>query len=252
MSVTLSYGNYSHAADEASVSFTKEILRADSGQVWGVRETWAITGLLQGTNTADVITKQLALEAAYRRDGGNLSLADGSGNVLKSVPGRTNIGCTKVIAGPSFSDPMPGQWSTYLHYSVTVAGEFGVKPNGEPGDASLPSNLTSYQESLSLSGGGPRFVLLQPLNGLPQRQLVATSTPYLAQQSGSATGLLFYPVPPAPLFPQHEHRDRRRIERQAPQRNDSGSGRVQITWPISWSYDFESPVPLTGNPTPWR
>jgi hypothetical protein len=137
------------------------------------------------------------------------------------------------------------EFSTYRNYQIKIEGTYPVP--------SAPLNtLESYLETLSFTGGGPRFVHLQPLIGLPQRQQVAQATPFKVAQRGHAVGVYAYPVPPGPIWPIAEHIDQRQIDYEAPKRSGDPIASVYTKWPVSWTYAFEANVPLNGAPTLWR
>mgnify|MGYP003331113519 CR=1 FL=1 len=70
------------------------------------------------------------------------------------------------------------------------------------GDVWNPAvQILAWHESLSFEGGGPRTLHLQTLNGLPQKQTVAQSTPYKVIQDGTAIGRLAYPAFPGSIWP---------------------------------------------------
>lgn len=242
----LGYGNFLHPLNEAAVAITRDSLLNEAGLLYGFRETWAVQGFLQ-QSTQDAVTAQCTLmEAAYARDYLTLTLFANDGSIARRLPGRTAIGGTRVL---SLSYPDDGlntaEWSTYRHYQLRLECTYPA-----PGAGTL--TLLSFQETLSFTGGGPRFVHLQPLVGLPQRQQVAEATPFKVTQRGRAVGLLAYPVPPPPIWPAAEHIDQRVIDPESPKRSGDAAGSVYTEWPVSWSYFFEANVPLQGQPTLWR
>jgi hypothetical protein len=126
-------------------------------------------------------------------------------------------------------------------------GQPGGDPGGVPG---FDGSVIRFRESLTFIGGGPRFTIKTALVGPPIRQPVAMASPFMVIQAGSCTSLLGEPAPPAPLWPQHEHRERRRITPTSPQR----SGQANATyseWTKDWAYEFESAVPLLAQPNYW-
>jgi hypothetical protein len=107
--------------------------------------------------------------------------------------------------------------------------------------------LTAYQESVSMSGGGPLRGILQPVNGDPIEQVIFEKTPYVATQQGQSVGLATWPAPSPPLWPAKLERSPE-ITRANPERVMDGFR----NYPITWAYSFVSATPLTGGtPLPW-
>lgn len=234
----LQYGNYVHATNEAEVTISRLPTYNDGGLLQGYLETWRIRGILQAADQTALSIAINQLNAAYAVQDRNLGLFFDSGAATSHVLlSAQSIGGVRVIDGPNYPVGTGAEYSTFRSYEIAVEAEFRNAQRG----------LLAWTESLSFSGGGPRFVMQQPLDGLPVRQRVAESTPYLVQQSGSAVGNLTYPIPSAPLFPADEHVDQRRIDRGQPRRHGSSYSE----WPISWSYSFEAAAPLLGLPRTW-
>lgn len=240
-------GSYAHPLNEAAVAIDRQSLLNEAGLLYGFRETWAVTGFVQQPSQ-DLVTAQCTLmERAYAADFQNVALVANDGTVARSLPGRTALGGVKVL---SLSYPENGlntaEWSTYRSYQLRLECTYPA------GGLAGPLTLLSFTESLSFTGGGPRFVHLQPLVGLPQRQQVAQATPYRVTQRGRAVGLYAYPVAPPPIWPVAEHLDQRTIEPETPKRSGDVLASTYAEFPLSWSYFFEANVPLAGYPTIWR
>ena len=188
---------------------------------------------------------QTALEAAYAVNGQTLTLALAPGVNVRTLAGVTTVGNTVVQGGVDFPEDgsKDAEGTTFRRYAITVVGRYPIS-----GD-----NVTlAFTERLTISGtGGPRFVYLQPLTGTPQKQQVATNTPYRLTQRGQAIGLYTWPTPPAPLFPFDEHVDQRTIDPGQPKRIGAGVGLQYVEFPIDWSYVHESSSSLAATPTLW-
>jgi hypothetical protein len=61
----LKYGNYQHAANEASVVISKQQVFSEAGIVRGLRERWDIQGMLQAADQTALTAAIDALTAAY-------------------------------------------------------------------------------------------------------------------------------------------------------------------------------------------
>jgi hypothetical protein len=243
--IFLRYGNFDHALHDAAVAISKETLTSEAGQGYGVRERWRVTGFLQAADQASLSTAIATLQQAYSFNyrAAGIFLDNGTATPHQ-LPALSPIGGTRVVEAPSFPDggAATAEYTTFRTYSLTLECE-SVYPGFASGLV-----LLSWVETLAFQGGGPRFVHLQPLIGLPQKQLVATSTPYRVTQSGEAVGLGAYPNPPFPIWPEAEHVDRRRITPRSPKAVGGTDLRFR-DFPINWSYEFESVLPLSGQPT---
>jgi hypothetical protein len=226
----LSYGSFSSADAECTVSIRRKAEFDARGQRWLVRHTWQVSGFLQATGTA-LAEAIAALEAAYSVDGNDLTLGP------HSLISSQCLGGTRVIEPPYYPEGRGAELSTYRSYGITVEGMV-LTGDGE---------LKEWTETLSLSGdGSPRVIFLPVLNGPPVKQVVQQQTTYRGVQSGRAIGLSTWPTPPPPLFPDAIHGDQTRIDRTDPE----WLAGDKVNYAISWNYVFESADPLGTNPSP--
>jgi len=231
--VYLKYGSYQHADNEAAVRMSKRPLLSDSGTRIGFTETWSIRGILQADTTSALVTATASLDAAYAVNGYDLVLYDGSGNAVRSLISSSTMGGVVITQGPDYPEGEGAEWANKRVYEITAEAE--VLTSGV-------SNLVSYSETLSFSGGGPLRVYLTTLRGLPQLQETARYTPYVVRQSGNAVGLFARPAPADPLFPGALIRSPE-ITEQTP---EFKAGQYK-NFGISWSYEFQSASPLVGH-----
>lgn len=235
MALILKYGTYTHDEGEAEVVITQEKTYAETGQQTGYKAKWSIRGVLHGTGVSNVTTKLDALALEYNKNGQNLILYQSDGTTATHHALTSNNTSTGVrITMLKFPVGSGAEYSTFRTYEIEAEAEI-IGTNAD---------FDTWTETISIHGGGPRFVFLQTLIGLPQKQLVAQATPYFATQSGSAVGLLAYPRFPAPMFPAHEHVDQRQQSKVSPQVQPNTPTHFQI----DWSYEFESASPLFGVP----
>lgn len=243
MGLILRYGSYQHAEGECEVFINRQMMETAAGFQYGVKETWTIHGFLATTTQALLTTAIINLKAAYSLHGQNLGLYLSDGTTLTDhyVTGNTPIGGVRVVSGPSFPKGHGGEYSTFRSYEITLEAEFSV----------VNQATIHFNEVLTFTGGGPRFVYLQPLQGLPQKQQVAQSTPYRAVQSGSVIGLLDYVAPPTSLWPADEDIEQRKIDYLSPKREERGNHFVYRNFEVRWSYVFTAVAPLVARPTYW-
>ena len=239
----LRYGGWTCELNEAAVAISKEPLLAANGSTYGMKETWTIQGFAQADTQAALITYISLLEAAFSKNQQNLTLLTDAGAVARSMPGLSAIGSTHVLGGVSYPDngASNAEFSTFRTWQVTIEGRYPLLGYN-------PGQILAWAEALSFMGGGPRFVHLQPLEGLPQKQETANATPYRVTQQGSAVGLQTWPIAPGPIWPEAEHRDRRKYDKKAPKR-DGGINLIFTEFEVEWAYEFESAYELSGDPT---
>lgn len=240
-----SYGSYRHAVYEAGLSVERTTRFSPAQIERSTVERWTVQGLLQADTQTDLIAAIEQMMEAYGQQGQNaiLYLPDGVTPTPHQLISADCIGGVRVMQQPSFQQWRGGELGLYRSYTLVLEGEI---PNSDPAAAVL-----EWQETLSFTGGGPRFVYLETLNGLPILQFVNQSTTFKVSQTGSALGYQAWPQPAYPIWPAAEHTDQRQISRSTPQRVGSGVNASDVQWRVGWSFQFESALPLSGNPTPW-
>jgi len=238
----LKYGNYQHAANEASVVISKQQVFSEAGIVRGLRERWDIQGMLQAADQAALTAAIDALTAAYAIQAQDVGfyLDNGQPTSHRITSAATNGG-VRVIAPPSFPRGQGAEYSTFRNYTIALEAEW-LDPQ---------ATLLAWQETIRFQGGGPRFAYLEPINGQPVKQLLKQATTFKATQSGDAVGYAAYPVPALPIWPDAEHTDRREIRYELPRRMGPPGNPTYTQFKVSWSYSFEDSGPLVGLPTAW-
>ncbi|MGD9645215.1 MAG: hypothetical protein AB7U73_05850 [Pirellulales bacterium] len=241
--LVLKYGDYAHPLGEAAISIAARPHFNPRGRHDATLARWEISGVLRADTPAELTTAINALRDAYAVAGEDLGLylADGTTPTSHALASADTLGGTRVVEGPDFPESRGSEYALYRSYRVVVEGLLPLT------DATL--ELVLREESITLVGGGPRFVYLQTLAGPPRRQLVAEQTPYRAEQAGRAIGRSAYPAANAPLWPDDEHVDRRQIVRRTPRVVASAAATTYTDYEIAWQYEFESDAALVGGPT---
>jgi len=237
----LKYGTYTHDANEGAISITRPVKTNERGNTESVIERWEIDGTLQAASVAALTTAILALEAAYATDGNNVVLLDSDGvteTAHKITSANTTSG-VRVVERPHYPVGTGGEYTTYRNYKIVLEAETQVAASGGQSNA-----LVRYQETITFTGGGPKFGFMQTLQGRPQIQTLAEATPFRAVQSGSAIGKSSYPSPNTPVWPDAEQEEQRNISRKSPER----SGQYFVNYEISWQYYFSSTSGFSGLP----
>lgn len=240
----VSYGNYTHNEGEVALRINKETLRTEADTPYATLETWTLDGVLVAGSEAAMDTAVAALETAYGSDGQDLALQlTGGGNTTLALDSSACNGGTRVTQRPSFPDFRGAAYVAYLPYSITVVGEVPI--------SSRATNLLRFTESVSRSGGGPRFGVRETLNSRPVVQTLRRFTKYIATQSGTASGLYSYPVPPTPINP-GALIEAPEVSYTTPKRRGTGTSANDYTeWTVSWTYRMESASPILGGPNIW-
>jgi len=238
----LGYGSYRSAQDECTISMEANNRRSQSGgPIDVVLHRWTIDGEVQGSTAAAIVAAFQALEAAFSVDGRDLILYFNDGTtVAHGLYSAAAINGVQITQPPHY----PRGDGTELHncrsYRIVVEAEF------------LPDNtlrdVLSFDEAVSVEGGGPELAVVPLLRGVPQIQIVYEQTEVIAIQEGSAVGRLRYPTRPQPLWPGLEWRRRRRVRRYSPRLRSVSPKLIWTEYRIEWSYTFISTSDLVGIP----
>lgn len=238
----LRYGGYLHAANEATIVIDRNMIRTQGGVMTGWMESWTIEGMVgDSTDTqATLKTKIQNLQDAYSGGGFDLILYHNDGSTVSAhqlLNATTRRGVQ--VKSLKWKDTKSAEYTTYRQYSIVVEGEVVT---------SLGNLLVSFTERISFRGtGGPRLVVRELRNGPPVVQQVSQYSPVYATQSGGAVGLLSYPAIPSPIWPSLEDLPAREIAYQSPTLIGINGREFGTTW----SYSFQSPGPLAGQPNTW-
>jgi hypothetical protein len=241
--MTPKYGTYDMTdgvLGRISVSTEVEIVENDARQVVSRIERRIIEGHLGGTTTnAQMDDKVRRLRNAFAVNGRNFSVYLPGGNTLSqlSLLNTGSLAGVRVKNGPNLQ-AAGASYVTWQPYTVTLEAEYPAA-----GSSLL---YREFEETIEVEGGGRVDGWLKPLNTGPIRQTLMQQDTYRARQSGMAVGLYARPSPPAPIWPAFLIRAGRFSKRSPKPR-----GAFSQDFAISWSYEFESNVPLTGEPNQW-
>ncbi|RCS43932.1 hypothetical protein DTL42_18270 [Bremerella cremea] len=234
----LKWGDYTHPLGEPQIAITRQPILAESGIPVAHNVTWDIQGKLLGNGQADLDGKIAALKSAYAKQNQDLVLlrSDGQSDSQHTLRSAETRGGTWVVSGPSFPEGGGAQYATMRTFRLQIQAEV---PLADPQTA-----LISFEDTLRLSGGGPLFSHIETAFGFPVRQQLRANTTFRAAQSGSAIGYANYPPVPGPLFGYANLIREPVISRTSPQRVGTAHHHYRITW----QYEFESALPLSGSP----
>lgn len=230
-----------------AVGFTQSFAGIEdaAGRVYAYLHTFQAEGYLDGSTQAEIAALSAAFEAAMAIPNEDVVFVRDDGGIACGLFAATSLGGVQV-RGLGF--PRSGMNSGYEFVS---GRSFGFVATGEyPSPLFGTIALTEFSETVSLSGGGPLRGCLQPVNGPPIEQLIYLATPYRAVQQGTAVGLLAYPDPMPPLWPDKLVNPPGTIARVSAQR--VGVVPHYRNFRTTWSYEFLSATPLFGgSPNQW-
>ncbi len=232
----LRYGSDTRSQHEATVVISVQPNRSARGFIQFTRQTWQITGVLQGDTQALVIAAISTLESAYGADGFNVYLLlDDQSTVAHQLLTANAMGGVQVVSGPSYPVGDGAELSTFRHYTLTLQADYqntGVE-------------LLDFENKVIQTGnGGPSLVFLETLEGIPQQQIGRQRTTYKATQTGYALGRSLWPAPAPPQFPNALLNDSISVAYTTPKQVQNQATEYRT----EWSYQFESAFALSGTP----
>jgi hypothetical protein len=235
------YGSYVHDVGECEISHDIDLVLTDGQTPAKHSHRFTIDGMIVGSNSSAINAKSIQLALAYRKQAQDFIVRDlttGATLTHLTLLSSDCQGGVRVTKPPSFPNNRGASGVTFLEYKIELQGDVLL--------VDTPTTLKSFSESIEYELGGPRFGWLKPNVGPPIMQQLRQSDTYKYTQSGSAVGLYQRPNPPAPLWPQYLMQARKgRIG--SPRRFSDSYGDFEVTW----SYPFESDVPLVGTPNVW-
>lgn len=237
----LKYGDHSHAVGECDIAIAIEALETDAGTPYAHLHRWEVRGLLTGEDADEINEGVIGLKTAYSQNDRDLLiyLPDGSAASDQKILTASTTGGVRVVS-TSFPTMSRAGYVTNYQYAITLEAEIPID------DDDLETALRSFTETLSFSGGGPKYGHLETLTGPPVKQLLRRQTVYRVEQSGRAVGLYARPSPPLPLWPAAQ------VESGARRLTSPRRRRDQHTdFAIDWQFRFESAGPLVGSPHVW-
>lgn len=229
----LKYGTTTFADGSTEVKISKRPEYSARGYRIGTRETWNVDGELIG-DAATLNTLIAKLQIALSRNNQSAALLfSGGGQSVHSMNTARTRGGVRVL-NLDFPDGAGAQFATFRSFSFALEALF----------PDLEDDLLAFEETITVSGGGPIEIYVQPRETKPIRQTVANYSVVTTTQQGSATGYSRKPSYPAPVAPALEMRHLRRRGGTSPS-VDRGAG---SDYRISWEYTFQSTSELDVQP----
>lgn len=231
------FGGYRHEVGECDVSRQRETIRSSATmRVMGTRLRWNVNGTLLADSASEMAIKVGQLTDAYSRNVSYCGYRFSNNAKVDSfwLDASQSLTGIRVLSGPTFPSMAETQHVTRYDYQISLMAEFR-----DP----YAVDLKEWSDSVTFSGGGPRFAMLEPLYGLPVKVLAKQNTVFRAQQSGRAVGWTSRPSQAPPVWP-GALMEAPRIRLIAP-RSEEGT---LVDWGVEWTYEFESATPLIGQP----
>jgi hypothetical protein len=243
--VQLRYGGYWFPANAVVMTTAVTAAVTPANRVYAEDHVWDFQGTLFGAPglqgaalQRNLIAQQALLQRALGLQNRDVVLYADDGTVARQLPNATSTTGVRVT-GPWFPQGNGAQFAGYLDFAFRAEAQYAV--------AGGQRFLLSFRETVNFEGGGPLFAHLQPVNDLPQKQMIYQATPYRATQEGEASGVGGYPFVPPPLWPG--------ALKKAPRSGRTSPrwvGRTWLEYPVSWGYEYESATPLANlGPHPW-
>lgn len=229
----LRYGSYSFPDNAVQLTRRAVAVRSPQGVPYAEEWRWECTGELIQDGVTACAAAEREMSLALGKPFQDASLYDGS-TLIHSLPNRTSLDGVVV---EDLSIPFaPHLYATGVPFSFTIVAKYQYAVAAGP-------VLLTFQERLSVKGGGPRKDWVECVNAPPQPFLVTPKTVCRAVQSGSATSLGGYLGFASPLWPRDEDTDLRETDKSF-SRNADGV----TEFSTSWAYYFSASGPIAGDP----
>lgn len=243
MSIIVQYGNYVHAAGEVEYAINKTAKVSDRGFPVAELVTVDMEGMLFSDSPSAMDAKVVALKAAYAKNNQDWRVVADGISLAISVAASETIGGINVTVPPMFPSNASAAYVTLLKYRMQLQWEVPITDQFYA--------LKSFSETLTFSGGGPRFGHMEVALGLPVKQKLRANTIFRVTQQGSAVGFYATPVVPDPLWTDAlvEYNPERTVATGITKGPIGEPLRTDI--PVTWKYVYESATSLSGRPNFW-
>ena len=237
--VTIRYGAYEHPLGTTRYSTSEQTVFGDNRLSQLVTTRISISGNVHGKDFAECQTRFTDLVNAYSVRAPVFEILLDGAQTLFRIDAGSVIGGIRVVTPPSIPNTVGSIHHNFIPFTIELEAT-------RPVIAAI-NTLKSFKETLSFSGGGPTYKLIETLYGPPVKQQTRRQTIFRARQSGTATGLYMLPSIPPPLFPDALIKGGD---------SERGSGErmgniVTLYRTASWSYEYESATPLIALPNDW-
>jgi len=239
--VQVVWGEYAFPSNGVTVKSRRKTERGEDRLPYMYTDTIECEGYLEGSGQADLTAKQIAMMTAMKVPGKDLILKQDGG--LESATVIRNAGSlsgTLIVDGPNFEEVKGPEYATQRKFRFLAEADY-------PMPTLTGTAIIDWSETITVSGGGPLYVVQPAIEGPPQRQKVYDQTPVIATQRGYAVGFLGPPAVPGAIWP---FALKHAIDGSVTTPKKMGRG-VYRKYRVEWAYSFEWTGPLVGSPTPW-
>lgn len=201
-----------------------------------------LNGTLHASGQSACATAQAALLAACRQTEETFVFKTDTGAEAIKLSPTNALSGPNVVRGPDFTGANGGfEFVAGRTFTLTISATYPIGSQAAEGGGGL--QLLTWSESISRQGDGKaRFGHMETMNTRAQRVMLKAFSLYRATQSGQATALLGYPIPPGPLWSPTLYNSDPQITHTSPQRPGD-------PFQVAWAYSFESTAPLVGLPS---
>ncbi len=241
----LKWGSYTFDDGACKIATSGGLVFNEGGQPLSQRRRVDVDGYLSANGQVACTLAMSALETALARQYQDLILYNDDGSVsATALLNSSSISGVRVVSSPSYPDWKGNERNQFVRFTFAVEAEYPL--------SNTQNMLVSFRERLSFSGGGPRRVVMEALDTLPQTQTVRLFTAYQVIQQGQAVGYRATPAAPQSIWPD-ALMESPNFDYDSPTRA-GGFGSVPAKYKdffVSWRYLHKSPTPLTGSPSLW-
>jgi hypothetical protein len=183
-----------------------------------------------------IAARTLELETILARFNQSVWLAkeDGTTSAQFLTPVGSSTG-VQLVSGPNYSNERGAVHGTFVLWTATFRATYPISQEFNPNEG---TPYVTFRETVSRSGGRPRFVAMEALNADPQIQMTSLRIPTTITQSGQATGYRGYPPFPNMLYPQAPA-----VEVDTGRTGPEQKGLELVNFGISWTYKFTFSTP---------
>lgn len=234
-------GNFSFQDNEAMVTYFGQRRSYNArGRGQTLTRQMRVEGEMIGSSAAVLNDRLGEILSILSVDGFSAALLESDGTATHMQIGQGSFTGGRIVESHFPMQDGMAHFATAIPFGFTIEADYLVNDN-DP--------LVAYSETLTQVGDGrPRSVVIEVDNGAPVEQTVSTHTPIYVIQQGEAVGILSYPVPNLPLFPNAIRAPEDIQISEGSPRLDNGAW---FDYPVRWQYRFTLPTSI-GIPHPTK
>lgn len=210
------------------------------GQMMSVHREFDVRGYLSGADQTAITTAMNALKTALAKPYQDFTFKnDDTTNSSSVLLNSTSISGVTISDGPDFVLSNKGnEYGTQREFSFTVQADYPLD--------NTQNLLLEFSESMEFWGGGPKFAIMDAVEGKAQKHQYKTSTGFFCIQRGTIVGYRKEPPLPPCRWP-NDLLEAPNISPVSPEK----FGKGYQGYRLSYSYRCGAVNPLIGKPTLW-